>query len=146
MALDLIRIRIIIMRINIFMKGTDMFTPNLGFILLFVKNPIESGQFYTKLLGLESIEQSPTFVSFILPNGVLLGLWSRFTAEPTVQASAGASEICFSTDDVDALYDEWGKKGITIIQKPSDLDFGRTFVAIDPDGHRIRVYKLWEQK
>ena len=123
-----------------------MFTPNLGFVLLFVKNPMESGQFYAKFLGLKPIEQSPTFVSFMLPNGILLGLWSRFTAEPSVQAPAGASEICFSTDDVDALFEAWGKQGITIIQKPSDLDFGRTFVAIDPDGHRIRIYKLWENQ
>jgi hypothetical protein len=26
------------------------------------------------------------------------------------------------------------------------MDFGRTFVAIDPDGHRIRVYKLRDEK
>jgi len=119
-----------------------MLVPNLGFVLLFVKNPLESGDFYKKFLDLQPIEESPTFVSFMLSNGVLLGLWSRFTAEPLVQASAGASEICFEADDIDAVYNEWGKQGITIIQKPSEMDFGRTFVAIDPDGHRIRIYKL----
>lgn len=123
-----------------------MFVPTLGFVLLFVKNPIDSGQFYTKFLGIEPIEQSPTFVSFMLQNGVLLGLWSRFTAEPAVQAAAGASEICFSVENIDELYESWGKMGITILQKPTDMDFGRSFVAIDPDGHRIRVYKLWERK
>ena len=25
-------------------------------------------------------------------------------------------------------------------QAPTDLDFGRTFVALDPDGHRLRVF------
>jgi predicted enzyme related to lactoylglutathione lyase len=122
-----------------------MFNAHLGFVLLFVKNPIESGRFYTKFLGIEPIEQSPTFVSFMLANGVLLGLWSRFTSEPSVHVSAGASEICFSVDNVDQIYEEWGAHGITIIQKPTDMDFGRTFVAIDPDGHRIRIYKLWER-
>lgn len=72
----------------------------------------------------------------------MLGLWSRYTAEPRVEATAGAQEICFSTEDVDGLYESWGKKHLTVIQKPTDLDFGRTFVVADPDGHRIRIYKL----
>jgi catechol 2,3-dioxygenase-like lactoylglutathione lyase family enzyme len=25
-------------------------------------------------------------------------------------------------------------------QSPTELDFGRTFVALDPDGHRLRVF------
>lgn len=119
-----------------------MFKPALGFVLLFVKNPIESGNFYSKLFNLKPIETAPTFVMFALGNGVMFGLWSRYTAEPLVTASAGAQEICFSAEDVDALYDTWGTQGVTMIQKPTELDFGRTFVAVDPDGHRIRVYKL----
>jgi catechol 2,3-dioxygenase-like lactoylglutathione lyase family enzyme len=121
-----------------------MFSPSLGFVLLFVENPQKSGIFYQNLLDLKPVEQSPTFVMFALKNGVMLGLWSRYTAEPRVDASAGALEICFPADDVDAVYDAWGKKHVTIAQKPTDMDFGRTFVALDPDGHRIRVYKMHE--
>ena len=32
--------------------------------------------------------------------------------------------------------------GLKILQTPTDLDFGRTFVALDPDNHRLRVYWL----
>ena len=28
---------------------------------------------------------------------------------------------------------------------PTDLDFGRSFVALDPDGHRLRVYAVAEE-
>lgn len=119
-----------------------MFKPELSLILLFVKNPVASAAFYSKLFGLPPVEQSPTFALFALPNGIQLGLWSRYTAEPTITASAGASEICFSSENIDALYDAWGAQGITIIQKPTEMDFGRTFVALDPDDHRIRVHKL----
>lgn len=123
-----------------------MFEPKLGYVLLFVKNPIESAAFYSKLLGLKPIEQSLTFALFVLSNGVKLGLWSRHTAEPTVNAPAGACEICFAAENVDAAYDAWSTQGITMIQEPTEMDFGRTFVAIDPDGHRIRVYKMREEK
>lgn len=119
-----------------------MFQPNLGFTLLFVANPQKSSLFYKEVLGLTPIEESPTFVMFLLANGVMLGLWSKYTAEPRVDASPGALEICFPAEDVDALYEEWGKKHVTIAQKPTDMDFGRTFVVLDPDGHRIRIYKL----
>ncbi|MFA6916874.1 MAG: VOC family protein [Parachlamydiales bacterium] len=122
-----------------------MFTPNLGFVLLFVANPLKSSQFYQEILDIKPVEESPTFVMFALKNGVMLGLWSRYTAEPRVDTNPGALEICFPSADVDALYEEWGNKQVTIAQKPTDMDFGRTFVALDPDGHRIRVYKLFER-
>jgi catechol 2,3-dioxygenase-like lactoylglutathione lyase family enzyme len=123
-----------------------MINPQLGFILLFVANPLKSAEFYKAILGLKSIEESPTFVLFPLTNGVLLGLWSRFTAEPRVEFPAGAMDICFPVENVDAIYDYLGKKAVTILQKPTDMDFGRTFVFADPDGHRIRIYALHENK
>ena len=94
---------------------------------------------------MKPIEESPTFVMFALKNGVMLGLWSKYTAEPYVEASPGALEICFPTDNVDALYEDWGKKRVTVAQKPTDMDFGRTFVVLDPDGHRIRIYCMKEE-
>jgi catechol 2,3-dioxygenase-like lactoylglutathione lyase family enzyme len=143
--LQLVRVRIMIIRIkHLFTRFGElfMFMPHLGFVLLFVNNPLKSAIFYRQILGIEPIEESPTFAGFNLSNGVLLGLWSRHTAEPRVDTQAGAQEICFPVDDVDALYESWGKMQVTIAQKPTDLDFGRTFVICDPDGHRIRVYKL----
>lgn len=91
---------------------------------------------------MKPIEESPTFVMFALKNGVMLGLWSKYTAEPRVEVPPGALEVCFPSDNVDALYELWGQKHVTIAQKPTEMDFGRTFVALDPDGHRIRIYKL----
>lgn len=121
-----------------------MFTPSLGFVLLFVSNPQKSSLFYQDIFEIMPIEKSPTFVMFALKNGVMLGLWSKYTAEPPVEALPGALEICFATENVDALYEEWSQKQVTVAQKPTDMDFGRTFVVLDPDGHRIRVYKLLE--
>lgn len=122
-----------------------MISRSIGMILLFVANPQKSALFYKDVLGLKSIEESSTFCGFILENGQMLGLWSRYTAEPRVDQQPGVSEICFSVQDVDAAYEMLGKKGITVLQKPIDMDFGRTFVFVDPDGHRIRIYKLHEE-
>lgn len=123
-----------------------MLKPQVGFVLLFVTNPMKSAEFYSAILGLQPIELSPTFALFALENNVMLGLWSRYTAEPRVESPAGAMDLCFPADNVDATYERIGARGVTIIQKPTDMDFGRTFVFTDPDGHRIRIYKLHGNK
>jgi catechol 2,3-dioxygenase-like lactoylglutathione lyase family enzyme len=118
-----------------------MIDPNL--VILYVDNPPASAAFYGGLLGREPVEQSPTFAMFALPSGLMLGLWSRHTVEPAAKAAGGGTELCFKVDDagaVDAAYADWRRRGLPIAQAPTDLDFGRTFVACDPDGHRLRVY------
>ncbi|WP_277425783.1 hypothetical protein [Lysobacter enzymogenes] len=38
------------------------------------------------------------------------------------------------------MHADWRGRGWPIVQAPVELDFGRTFVALDPDGHRLRVF------
>lgn len=113
------------------------------FIILYVDKPQESGLFYGALLGREPVESSPTFVLFVLDNGLKLGLWSRHTVAPAATAVGGATEIVFPVRtecDVDTTHADWAGRGLEILQTPTDMDFGRTFVALDPDKHRLRVY------
>jgi len=113
---------------------------DFNFILLYVDSPAASGSFYADLLGKAPVEASPTFVMFALDSGVMLGLWSRHTVEPTA-TPVGGSEIAMTVDDVNAVYADWSSRGLPIIREPTDMDFGRTFVAQDPDGHRLRVFR-----
>jgi predicted enzyme related to lactoylglutathione lyase len=118
------------------------FMPNPNFILLYVDNPTASAEFYSGLLGRKPVEAAPTFAMFALESGVMLGLWSRRTVEPAPLA-AGGSEIAFSVADktaVQKLHTEWRNRGLHIIQPPTDMDFGHTFTAVDPDDHRLRVF------
>jgi len=113
-----------------------------SFVILYVDSPATSAAFYGDLLGKAPVEASPTFAMFALDSGVMLGLWSRRTVEPTATA-AGGGELAFTVADraaVDAVHAEWQKRGLAILQSPTELDFGRTFVARDPDGHRLRVF------
>lgn len=112
-------------------------------VILFVEDPIKSAAFYSELFEQKPLEESPTFALFGLPNGTQLGLWSKFTAEPKVQITGGGSEIAFSVENVDNVYEKWQSLNTPMAQTPTDMDFGRTFVALDPDGHRIRVYRVW---
>ena len=122
-----------------------MRSPN--FIILYVDSPEASGAFYAGLLGRRPVEQSPTFVMFVLDNGFKLGLWSRHTVQPVASAAGGGAELVLAADspgEVDATHADWSSRGVAVLQAPADMEFGRTFVALDPDGHRLRVYCLDE--
>lgn len=121
--------------------------PDPMFIILYVDQPQRSAEFYAKLLGRSPVEASPTFALFVLPSGLKLGLWSRHTVEPVAQTTGGGAELVFtlgSREAVDAAHAEWRQVGRPILQAPVVMDFGYTFVALDPDGHRLRVYVLEE--
>jgi catechol 2,3-dioxygenase-like lactoylglutathione lyase family enzyme len=118
-----------------------MHDPN--FILLYVADPVASATFYTNLLGHAPVEASPTFAMFKLQSGTMLGLWSRATVLPRPDAAPGGSEIAIAVAadaDVDRLHAAWTARGLAIAQTPVAMDFGHTFVALDPDGHRVRVF------
>jgi len=114
--------------------------PDLSLIILYVNDPAASAVFYADLLSLQPAQASPSFVMFALPGGAGLGLWSRHTVEPPPTASGGGGELAFAVPDTDGLHEDWLARGLTIMQPPSDAEFGRNFVALDPDGHRLRVF------
>ncbi len=117
-----------------------MATPDL--ILLYVEDPARSSAFYEKLLGQAPAASFPTYVAFAFSNGLNLGLWSTKAANFVSSGTDHRFELAFMVDDdaaVDRLYDKWRDAGVVIEQEPADAVFGRTFVALDPDGHRLRV-------
>jgi hypothetical protein len=114
-----------------------------SYVLLYVDNPYVSAEFYSVLLQKQPVELSPTFALFVLANGVKLGFWSRHTVEPATAALPGSGELALCVQDreaVNALYQEWGSRKLRVAQAPREMDFGFTFVALDPDGHRLRVF------
>ena len=115
--------------------------PNPNLTILYVDEAVASAAFYADLLGRPPAQSSPTFAMFALDNGHMLGLWSRHTVAPA--ATVGGGEIAFTAGDADAvgtIHADWKRRGLEIIQPPTTLDFGHTFVALDPDGHRLRVF------
>lgn len=117
-------------------------------LFLYVADASASASFYAGLLGIEPVEVSPTFALFILPSGLALGLWGKDGVQPVPVAGGGGSEIGFKVDsaaEIDGTHADWLAKGAVITFPPTDLDFGRSFVALDPDGHRLRVYAVAEE-
>ena len=73
----------------------------------------------------------------------MLGLWARHAVKPVAYSADGGGEIAFTVPDaaaVRATHADWQRRGLAIARAPTDMDFGHTFVALDPDGHRLRVF------
>ncbi|PWC53085.1 VOC family protein [Azospirillum sp. TSO22-1] len=118
-----------------------MHDPN--FVILYVADAPASAAFYAELLGIQPVESSPGFAMFALPSGFKLGLWARHTVQPAAASAAGSGELVFTVADADAVgatHADWSRRGLRIAQEPTAMEFGHTFTALDPDGHRLRVY------
>ena len=116
---------------------------DFSFLLLHVADHQASAKLYNELLGIPIVDQKPDISLLPLRDGVMLGLWARDTVEPASTGQSGASEVAFTVADkatVEATHADWKGRGLTIVQAPTQMSFGTTFVALDLDGHRLRVF------
>src|SRR5690242_3645233 len=115
-----------------------MLIPNL--LLFYVEDPLKSGSFYERIFSIKPVASFPTYVAFTFENGLAFSLWS-FHAKNFVSGGTGhRSELSFLVENeeiVRELHKQWEKLNITIEQDLHEAAFGLTFVALDPDGHRI---------
>jgi len=113
-------------------------------VVLYVDNLEISSPFYQDLLGIKPEEASPTFHSFRLSNGMGLGLKAKHAVAPPADKN-GCGELAFTLENkrnVDELFVKWQKNGINIALPPTIVPYGYTFLALDPDGNRLRVVSL----
>lgn len=113
--------------------------------LLYVSSPLQSAEFYSRLLQLSPIEQSPGFALFALPSGLKLGMWLKTAVVPPLTSlqQVAHTELDFavtSRADVDAWHDKARQLGVDVLQAPTSLDFGYSLTLADLDGHRLRVF------
>lgn len=117
-----------------------MLNPNLT--VFYVKDTAKSAVFYEKLFGLKPSGDSPTFVPFVFPNGWTFALWSTSSKDFVSEGKGHRSELAFTVsteEEIRRMREDWKNLGIAIEQDLFEAKFGLTFVALDPDGHRIRV-------
>ncbi len=107
-------------------------------MVIYVDDVKKSTAFYTKLLEKEPVEVFEEFAVFQLIRDFILGIQAKAGIDPKPQPRFGGFEICVADateDEVDVLYKKWKELGVSMALEPTNL----TFVAVDPDGHRLRV-------
>ncbi|KRD23300.1 MULTISPECIES: VOC family protein [unclassified Streptomyces] len=113
--------------------------------IVYVNDAPAAARFYGDLLGMSPSFETPGYITFDLGPGADLGLWSGQFEDlsPDVPRTG---EVCLAVDggpdELNATFEQWQSKGVTILREPHDAGFGPTFLAADPDGNRIRVAPL----
>ncbi len=67
---------------------------------------------------------------------MLASCWTPAGFKSPQELDGVHSQICCVVDDVDAHYRRAVERGATIIGGPVDQPYGRTYRALDPEGHR----------
>lgn len=115
----------------------------LDSFVLYVVNIETSQKFYSEIFECKGQVLSPTFVSFALDTDITVQLKQLDHVSPSADITGGGTELSLvakSQEALHTLYNQWRAKGVQFLQTPTELVFGLTFVAIDPDGHRVRVF------
>jgi len=109
--------------------------------ILYVASVPASTAFYETALGVPPLETMPGFAMFPLSEGSMLGLWQRDMVHPPAIGPSAGFELVLEHADLAALeafLASCRKAGAGLIQDIVKVDFGTTFCAVDPDGHRLR--------
>jgi catechol 2,3-dioxygenase-like lactoylglutathione lyase family enzyme len=112
-------------------------------IVLYVEDINRSKDFYADIFNCEPQVLSPTFVALEFASNVTITLKQSADLTPASSVTGGGTELSMPVADktiFNALYQSWCAKGVKFAQTPAELIFGFNFVALDPDGHRIRVF------
>lgn len=55
---------------------------------------------------------------------------------------AGGGWLAFTTDDVQAMFDEVVAAGVDVTQEPTEQPYGTDFAIRDPFGNAIRIGRI----
>lgn len=116
-------------------------TPQANLQLLYVTDIQRSAALYRRLFAADPVFVSPRYVAFSAGGDALFALWSGGDApHADVPRFVEAGIMLASGEAVDQLYQAWrNDPDLRVAQPPSTEVFGRTFLMLDPDGHRLRV-------
>ncbi|NAZ53689.1 glyoxalase [Vibrio toranzoniae] len=118
-----------------------MFT--IDSFVLYVADIHRSMDFYAKAFDCKPKLLSPTFAALDFADNVKITLKQADFLTPASTVKGGGTEISMPLADketLENLYEAWTEKGIQFEQAPKESVYGINFVAVDPDGHRIRIF------
>ena len=118
-----------------------MFT--IDSFVLYVSDVQQSMDFYAKAFDCEPQLLSPSFAALDFADNVKITLKQSNELTPASDIKGGGTELSMPISDKDAfekLFADWKDKGIEFAQEIEASVFGFHFVAVDPDGHRIRIF------
>ena len=110
------------------------------FLALQVRNLEASRTFYTEQLGLELAPQSPPNAVVFATSPIPFAIREPAVNLDEVTRLGWGVALWLKSDHAEALCASLEAHGVSIVQRPFDGPFGRTFSFVDPDGYTITVH------
>ncbi|MBJ7609420.1 MAG: VOC family protein [Candidatus Dormibacteraeota bacterium] len=116
-------------------------------LTLTVASVAKSVEFYGGILGLEVAYHSEPAFALIKVGGQLggtIGLLAveeagKESLEEMTSTQKRAIHVEFTTDDLDAVYEELTARGMAFHEPPHDEPWERVMTGFDPDGYSIEI-------
>lgn len=112
-------------------------------IVLYVEDVQLSMSFYERVFECQPKLLSPTFAVVEFAENVKITLKQADALTPSSQVRGGGTELSIpatSRIELDNLFEQWKKLSVVFAQEREKSVYGVNFVALDPDGHRLRVF------
>ena len=112
-------------------------------IVLYVENVELSMAFYESAFECRPKLLSPTFAVVEFAENVKITLKQTDALTPSSHVRGGGTELsipAMSRVELDNLFEQWKKLNVVFAQECEESVYGVNFVALDPDGHRLRVF------
>jgi predicted lactoylglutathione lyase len=112
-------------------------------IVLYVEDVQLSMAFYEGVFECQPKLLSPTFAVVEFAENVKVTLKQADALTPSSQVRGGGTELSIpatSRAELDNLFEKWKKLSVVFAQEREESVYGVNFVALDPDGHRLRVF------
>ena len=113
-------------------------------LTLTVESVARSVEFYAGILGMAVAYRSEPAFALVKVGGVSLGLLSveearKDGALAMTPDQRRAIHVEFTTDDLDAVYEELKVNGMIFHEPPHDEPWERVMTAFDPDGYAVEI-------
>ncbi|MBY5948400.1 VOC family protein [Photobacterium rosenbergii] len=112
-------------------------------IVLYVESVQLSMAFYEKVFECEPKLLSPTFAVVEFAENVKITLKQADGLTPSSLVRGGGTELSIpviNSAELDTLFENWKQQGVNFAQEREESVYGINFVALDSDGHRLRVF------
>lgn len=112
-------------------------------IVFYVENVQLSMAFYAEAFECEPKLLSPTFAVVEFAKNVKITLKQADALTPSSPIRGGGTELSIpatNSVELDNLFEKWKQQGVTFAQEREESVYGINFVALDLDGHRLRVF------
>ena len=108
---------------------------------VWVHDQDEALAFYTEKLGLE-LRDDVTVPEMGNFRWLTVGVPGQPDVALTLMAKGAAGGLFFSTDDVQATYEELSRRGVEFQQPPTEQPYGIDAGFRDPSGNQMRMAQL----